>query len=79
MMKMKQGKGEEAYEGKRGIGRDEINRGGEERDEGKLVRKQISSFSCHAHIRKGKGKGKAVTLLFLTEHHVMKAYWGAEE
>jgi len=28
---------------------------------------------------KGKGKGKAVpVLLFLTQHHAMKAYWGVE-
>jgi hypothetical protein len=25
-----------------------------------------------------KGKGKVVTVLFLTEHHAMKAYWGVE-
>jgi len=23
-----------------------------------------------------KGKGKVVPLLFLSEHHAMKAYWG---
>jgi hypothetical protein len=23
-----------------------------------------------------KGKGKVVTVLLLTEHHAMKAYWG---
>jgi hypothetical protein len=26
----------------------------------------------------GKGKGKVVPVLFLTEHHAMKAYWGVE-
>jgi hypothetical protein len=26
---------------------------------------------------KGKGKGKAVPVLPLTEHHPMKAYWGS--
>jgi hypothetical protein len=25
-----------------------------------------------------KGKGKAVPVLFLTEHHDMKAYWGVD-
>jgi hypothetical protein len=25
-----------------------------------------------------KGKGKVVPILFLTEHHAMKAYWGVE-
>jgi hypothetical protein len=25
-----------------------------------------------------KGKGKVVPVLFLTEHHGMKAYWGVE-
>jgi hypothetical protein len=24
-----------------------------------------------------KGKGKVVSLLFLTEHHAMKTYWGS--
>jgi hypothetical protein len=24
-----------------------------------------------------KGKGKVVPVLFLTEHHAMKAYWGS--
>jgi hypothetical protein len=27
---------------------------------------------------KGKGKGKIVPVIFLTEHHAMKAYWGVE-
>jgi hypothetical protein len=26
----------------------------------------------------GKGKGKVVPLLFLTEYHAMEAYWGSE-
>jgi hypothetical protein len=26
----------------------------------------------------GKGKVKAVSVLFLTEHNAMKAYWGSE-
>jgi hypothetical protein len=26
---------------------------------------------------KGKGKGKVVPALFLTEHHIMEAYWGS--
>jgi hypothetical protein len=26
---------------------------------------------------KGKGKGKVVPVLFLTEHHTMQAYWGS--
>jgi hypothetical protein len=26
----------------------------------------------------GKGKGKVVTVIFLTGHHAMKAYWGVE-
>jgi hypothetical protein len=30
----------------------------------------MSSFS--------KGKGEVVPVLFLTEHHAMKAYWGVE-
>jgi len=30
-------------------------------------------------IRRLKGKGKVVPVLFpLTEHHAMKAYWGVE-
>jgi hypothetical protein len=24
-----------------------------------------------------KGKGKVVPMIFLTEHHAMKAYWGS--
>jgi hypothetical protein len=28
--------------------------------------------------RSRHGKGKVVTVLFLTEHHTMKAYWGVE-
>jgi len=24
-----------------------------------------------------KGKGKDVSVIFLTEHHAMKAYWGS--
>jgi hypothetical protein len=27
---------------------------------------------------KGKGKGKVVPVLLLTDHHAMKAYWGVE-
>jgi len=27
---------------------------------------------------KGKGKGKFVLCYFVTEHHVMEAYWGGE-
>jgi hypothetical protein len=26
---------------------------------------------------KGKGKGKVLPVLFLTEHHAMKAFWGS--
>jgi hypothetical protein len=26
-----------------------------------------------------KGKGKVVPVIFLIEHHVMKAYWGMEK
>jgi hypothetical protein len=26
----------------------------------------------------GKGKGKVVPVLFLTEHHALKVYWGVE-
>jgi hypothetical protein len=29
-------------------------------------------------IYEGKGKGKVVPVLFLTEHDTMKAYWGVE-
>jgi hypothetical protein len=25
-----------------------------------------------------EGKGKVIPVLFLTEHHAMKAYWGVE-
>jgi hypothetical protein len=28
-------------------------------------------------VYKGKGKGKVVPVLFLTEHNAMKAYWGS--
>jgi hypothetical protein len=28
--------------------------------------------------KKGKGKGKVVSVLPLTEHHAMKACWGVE-
>jgi len=27
---------------------------------------------------RGKGKGKVVPVLFSTEHHTMKVYWGVE-
>jgi hypothetical protein len=27
---------------------------------------------------KGKGEGKVIPVIFLTEHHAMKAYWGAK-
>jgi hypothetical protein len=26
----------------------------------------------------GKGKGKIVPVIFITEHHAMKAYWGVQ-
>jgi hypothetical protein len=29
-------------------------------------------------IQISKGKGKVVPVLFSTEHHAMKAYWGVE-
>jgi hypothetical protein len=33
----------------------------------------------NSHIQNNKGKGKFVPVLFfLTEHHTMKAYWGAD-
>jgi hypothetical protein len=31
-----------------------------------------------SNMLKVKGKGKVVCVLFLTEHHAMKAYWGAD-
>jgi hypothetical protein len=37
------------------------------------------SITCsHMTERYVKNEGKVVSMLFLTEHHAMKAYWGSE-
>jgi hypothetical protein len=36
-----------------------------------------TSLREHIHKQRGKGKGKVVPVLLLTEHHAMKAYWGS--
>jgi hypothetical protein len=35
-----------------------------------------TQISTLAFIIQNFGKGKVVPMLFLTEHHAMKAYWG---
>jgi hypothetical protein len=49
-----------------------------------LIRLDLSTVvitireSDRLKLRIPKVKGKVVTALFLTEHHAMKAYWGAK-
>jgi len=37
----------------------------------------LKKYATITAVIKGKYQGKVVPVLFLTEHHAMKAYWGS--
>jgi hypothetical protein len=45
---------------------------------GAKERRRRYIFPCSTTLRQVNVKGKVVLVLFITQHHAMKAYWGVE-